>query len=99
LALVFSELTFYQFSGGASEMADKITESLLNLSGSLPKPRTNLSKEEKLALIAKVGGPRTAMSIIKAKKDYPLSRIPFLFSSLDTQCVVDILANDLSEFL
>jgi hypothetical protein len=80
-------------------MTDKLTESLLNLTGSLPAPRLNLSKEDKKALIAKVGGPRTAQSIIKAKKDYPISRIPFLFSSLDTQCVVDILNNDMSDVL
>ncbi len=78
---------------------DQLTESLLNLAGSLPTPRLNLSKDEKKALIARVGGPRTAQSIVKAKKDYPISRIPFLFSSLDTQCVVDILHNDMSDVL
>jgi hypothetical protein len=80
-------------------MSDKLTESLLNLTGGLPAPRLNLSKDEKKALIEKIGGPRTAQSIIKAKKDYPVSRIPFLFSSLDTQCVVDILSNDMSDVL
>ncbi|MEI6397885.1 MAG: hypothetical protein WCO71_03850 [Pseudomonadota bacterium] len=80
-------------------MSDKLTESILNLTGSLPAPRLNLSRDEKLALIAKVGGPRTTHSIIKAKKDYPASRIPFIFSSLDTQCVVDILANDMTDVL
>jgi len=80
-------------------MPDQLTESLLNLAGSLPTPRLNLSKDEKKALIARVGGPRTAQSIVKAKKHYPVSRIPFLFSSLDTQCVVDILHNDMSDVL
>ena len=80
-------------------MSDKLTESLLNLTGSLPAPRLNLSKDQKIALIAKIGGPRTAQSIIKASKDYPLSRIPFIFSSIDTQCVVDILANDMRDVL
>jgi hypothetical protein len=80
-------------------MPDQLTESLLNLAGSLPTPRLNLSKDEKKALIKKVGGLRTAQSIVKAKKDYPVSRIPFLFSSLDTQCVVDILHNDMSDVL
>jgi hypothetical protein len=80
-------------------MADKITDALMHLSGDLPEPRLNLGREEKLALIAKVGGPRTAKSIIQSKRDYPLKRIPFLFSSIDTQCVVDLLANDFSDVL
>ena len=80
-------------------MTDDITKSLQTLSGDIPKPRKNLTKEQKLAVIAKVGGPLTAKAIIKARKDYPTSRIPFLFSSLDTQCVVDLLANDFTDCL
>ena len=80
-------------------MSDELTKSLLNLSGGLPAPRLNLSKEDKLTLIQKLGGPRTVMSILKTTKDVPASRIPFLFSTLDTQAVVDVLANDMSDVL
>jgi hypothetical protein len=80
-------------------MPDDIIKSLENLSGGLPAPRTNLSKEQKMELIKKLGGPRTVTSILKSKKDYPLTRIPFIFSSLDTQAVVDVLANDMSDVI
>ena len=74
-------------------MTDSVTRALENLSGELPTPRLNLSDAEKDELVARVG-PRTARDIVKAKKDYPLKRIPFLFSTVDTQAVVDLLAND-----
>ena len=80
-------------------MPDDIIKSLENLAGGLPTARLNLSKEEKLELIKKLGGPRSVTSILKSKKDYPLRRIPFIFSSLDTQAVVDVLANDMSDVL
>lgn len=76
---------------------DPISDSLQSLSGSLPNPRLNLTEAEKDALIAAIGGPKTAQAIITAKKELPLSRIPFLFSSLNTQAVVDILYNDVSD--
>ena len=74
-------------------MTDDVTKALEQLSGEPPSPRTNLTEAEKDALVAAVG-PRTARDIIKAKKDLPLRRIPFLFSRVDTQAVVDLLAND-----
>ena len=80
-------------------MSDELTKALLNIAGGLPTPRLNLSRAEKLELIQKLGGPRTVKSIIKTKKDVPAARIPFLFSSLDTQSVVDVLANDMSDVL
>jgi hypothetical protein len=72
---------------------DEVTRALANLQGNLPKARENLSETEKDELVARVG-PRTARDIVRAKKDYPLRRIPFLFSTVDTQAVVDLLAND-----
>jgi hypothetical protein len=72
---------------------DDVTRALSNLQGNLPKARENLSETEKDELVARVG-PRTARDIVRARKDYPLRRIPFLFSSVDTQAVVDLLAND-----
>ena len=74
---------------------DPVVDSLQNLKGQLPTPRLNLSETEKDALVAAVGGPRTAQSIVKARQELPLARIPFVFSSLNTQHVVDILANDM----
>lgn len=70
-----------------------IEESLRQLSGQLPQPR-HLSENEKDELIKKIGGPRTVRSILKAKETLPSARIPFLFSSLDTQLVMDVLYND-----
>lgn len=74
-------------------MTDQVTKALEQLIGDIPSPRTNLSEEEKDRLVAKLG-PRTTKNIVNAKKDYPLRRIPFLFSSLDTQDVIDVLANE-----
>jgi hypothetical protein len=79
-------------------MDDDLTRSLLSLAGDFPKPRLNLSNAEKAKLVERLG-PRTTRSILKAKKDFSLSRIPFLFSTLDTQDVVDVLNNDMSEVL
>lgn len=75
---------------------DPVIDSLQNLKGQLPTPRLNLSEAEKDALVVAVGGPRTVQTIIKAKRELPLARIPFVFSSLNTQHIVDILANDMA---
>jgi len=74
-------------------MSDDLTKALERLTGELPTPRRNLSEAAKDTLIAQVG-PRTARDIVRAKRDFPLRRIPFLFSTVDTQAVVDLLAND-----
>ncbi|MFW7380566.1 MAG: hypothetical protein ACOH5I_17270 [Oligoflexus sp.] len=74
---------------------NSIDQMLYQLSGSVPQARTQLSEADKDQLIATVGGVLTAQNIIKAKNDYTKERIPFLFSTLDTQAVVDILANDM----
>lgn len=76
-------------------MSDDLTRALENLKSALPAPRTNLSEAEKDAVVARVG-PRTASAITRARKEFPLARIPFLFSTIDTQSVVDILANDMT---
>lgn len=78
---------------------DDLRQSIENLSGEIPSPRLGLSLEQKIELVKVLGGPRTVTSILKCKKDYPLKRIPFMFSNLDTQAVVDILANDMEEAL
>ena len=72
---------------------DEITKSLRDLKSNLPEPRT-LSDSEKEALIIKLG-VNTTKSLIKAKKTLPIARIPFLFSSIDAQWIVDILGNDM----
>ena len=76
-------------------MSDSLTQVLESLTGELPQPRLNISDQEKDALIAKIG-IRTVKSIVQAKKELPLRRIPFLFSTIDTQAVVDLLANDMT---
>jgi hypothetical protein len=80
-------------------MSDEISKSLSQLKGELLIGRKNLSEKELREVILRVGGPKTARAIIKAKKDFPLQRIPFLFSAVDTQAVVDILCNDLTAVL
>lgn len=79
-------------------MVDDLTKALEDLTGPLPKARQNLSEAEKDALVALVG-VRTTRQIIRAKSELPLRRIPFLFSSIDTQAVIDVLANDLTAAL
>lgn len=79
-------------------MSDKVTEQLLNLSGGMPAPRLNLSLEEKQRIIQDLG-IKTVKNILKAKKQLPIARIPFLFSSIDTQMVLDILHNDFLELI
>ena len=76
-------------------MDDDLSNQIRDLSGDIPEPRLNLSEQQKSEIIKIVGGPKTAAKIVQAKSDFPIKRIPFLFSSLDTQAVVDILANDM----
>ena len=78
---------------------DKIAEQLSHLKSDLPEPKPNLSLQEKIELIKAAGGPRTVESILKAKKDFPLERIPWLFNSIDSQIIIDILNNDMQEAL
>ncbi len=75
---------------------DDLNRMIKGMSGEIPKPRLDLSEAEKDALIKQVGGPRTTAAIIKAKDEVPMARIPFLFSSLDSQAILDILANDMT---
>jgi uncharacterized protein (DUF2336 family) len=74
---------------------DEISQALQDLEGDLPKPRMGLSDDDLVKIVRQLG-VRTVRNIVAAKKDYPISRIPFIFSSLDTQLVVDILAHDMS---
>ncbi len=73
-------------------MTDDLTKALRKISSDLPPPRLNLSQQE-LQLLKKKLGPRTITSILKAKKQLPERRIPFLFNSLDSQDVLDVLNN------
>lgn len=76
-------------------MTDDLTSKLRGLKSQLPAARAPLSEAEKDALIVALGGPRTAESIRKAMSNFPHERIPWLFSSLDSQLVVDVMANDM----
>lgn len=80
-------------------MSDELEKSLRNIQSELPKARLCETRDEKVELIRKLGGPRTAENIRKAMQSYPHARIPFLFSSLDAQLVVDVMANDLDELI
>lgn len=71
----------------------EIIDALTNLKAEMPVARLHLSEEEKDLLIQKIG-PRTAKNILAMRGKTQESRIPFLFSSIDTQAVVDLLAND-----
>lgn len=78
---------------------DRLEDMIRDLKGQLPKPRTGLSESEKDELIQQVGGVLTAMNIIKAQAEFPQNRIPFLFNNLDSQAVVDLMANDMQAAL
>jgi len=78
---------------------DEIGDSLVNLKpddSDRLEPRRNLSDKEKFKLMEKVGGPKTLASIVGAKKDFSIARIPWIFNSIDSQSVIDILYNDMS---
>lgn len=78
---------------------DPIAKSLRDIRSDIPEPRRNLSEADKDALIATVGGPKTVRSILRAKDTLPQARIPFLFSSLDSRAVMEILVNDMTDAL
>lgn len=72
---------------------NEVIDALTNLTGNIPVARKDLSETEIDALIQEIG-PRTAKSILSMRGKTQESRIPFLFSSVDTQAIVDLLAND-----
>lgn len=78
-------------------MSDDLEARLRSLKQDPLIPRKNLSDKEKADLIQAIGGPKTARSIRKAMKDLSHDRIPFLFSSLDPQLVIDVMNNDLDQ--
>lgn len=82
-----------------SDKLGEISNNLTDSKGELPNPNLNLSDKEKIELIKRAGGPMTATSIIKAKKNFAISRIPWLFNSIDSQTVVDLMHNDMDELL
>lgn len=81
-----------------SKLKDQLEELILQMKADWPEPKI-LNKQEKFQLIKEIGGPRTVTSILKAKKEFPLARIPFLFSSLDTKLVIYVLANEWDDIL
>ncbi len=78
-------------------MSDDIEKSLKALQKQVVIGRSGLSEAEKDDLIRLIGGPRTAENIRKALRNYSKERIPFLFSSLDTQLVADVMENEMAE--
>ena len=76
-------------------MSKDLEQRLRDLKANLPAARLQLSETAKDQLVTAVGGPRTAESIRKAMKNFPHERIPWLFNSLDSQLVIDIMANDM----
>ena len=79
-------------------MPDELDTALRNIQSDVPEARQNLSKEEKLKLVKK-WGPKRVAEILKAKGQIPDSRLPFIFNNVDTQDLLDILSNDMSEVL
>ena len=71
---------------------DEIEDRLRSLESEKIEPNIYETEEKKLELVRKVG-PRTAKNILNARKDYKESRIPFLFSSIHPQLVIDVLHN------
>ncbi|RYZ49564.1 MAG: hypothetical protein EOP07_24280 [Proteobacteria bacterium] len=80
-------------------MSDDVDKSLRGLKGDAVKAQIYSSPDELRALIQAIGGPRTAASIRKAMKTYSRDRIPFLFSSLDPQLVVNVMDNDVDPLI
>lgn len=76
---------------------DVVEAMLRDLPGGVWQQR-KLTITELEALVMALG-PRTVQNILHAKETYKLARIPFLFNSLDSQQVIDILVNDESEIL
>lgn len=74
-------------------MSDALSRELLAIAANLPEPTGIFSETEKQRFIARVGW-RLVRDIDKARSELPLSRIPHVFSSVDSQIVVDILANE-----
>jgi len=79
------------------KMDDELTAMLREIKPDLPKPRLELSEAEKDRLVQACGGPLTAKNLINAVEALPRQRIAFVFNSIDSQVVVDILANDMKE--
>lgn len=77
-------------------ISDSIQKSIEDLRGDVPEPRKDLCHTDLVAIVKQLG-VRTVTHIVAAKKDYPLKRIPFIFNSLDTQLVVDVLFHDMSK--
>ncbi len=76
-------------------MTEDVEQRLRGLKSNLNPARQNLSESEKDQLILDIGGPKTAETVRKAMSNFPHERIPWLFSSLDSQLVLDVMANDM----
>jgi hypothetical protein len=77
-------------------MDDEISKNIVGLSGDLPQGRRGLSESQKDELVQIAGGAISVRNIQKSQKDLPEARIIFVFNSIDSQAVADILVNDMS---
>lgn len=75
-----------------SDPQDPLTQQLTEIEKNLPEPQT-LTHEELLDLINQLG-PRTCRQVLNARKTLGEARIYFLFNSLPTQKLVNLLHND-----
>ena len=75
-------------------MTEDLENSLRDIKSDLPEPRINLSHNDKLSLVRRIG-PRLCRDIVKAKSQLAESRIPFVFNRVDSQDIVDLLNNDM----
>lgn len=74
-------------------MTDDLVKQLRSLAANLPEPSGVFSEDQKDDFIL-LHGFGLVRDIFKAKKELPIKRIPHLFSSVDSQVVVDVLANE-----
>ena len=81
-----------------TKLKDQLEDLIRKIKADFPEAKI-LNEQEKFELIKEIGGPRTVISILKAKKEFPLARIPFLFNSLDTKLVIYVLANEWDDIL
>ena len=75
---------------------DELDEALLGIQADKLEARLSLSLDEKIRLVEK-WGPKRISDLVKAKSQIPIQRIPFIFNTIDTQDVLDVLANDMED--
>ena len=76
-------------------MTDDLQNAIRGIKADQLTPRENLTEEQKRILVER-WGPRRVADILKAKGQIPIGRLPFIYNNVDTQDLLDILANDMT---